>query len=180
MTDAAAQRLQRYVDLVTTASDKLNLTGPGELSRFRTRHVTDSLRLLPLLKELPQGPAIDVGSGAGLPGIPLAISEPERVWRLLEPRRKRVAFLEDVVRQLDLKNCEVLAFSAEEAARRDDLRAGHALAVARALAPPARALALARPLVARGGEVMIFVGVGGEIPAEAEEWGEGFARLRVV
>lgn len=117
---------------------------------------------------------MDVGSGAGLPGIPLAIAEPRRPWRLLEPRTKRAAFLEEVTRALEL-DCEVVAITAERAAEMDALGAGHEVAVARALAAPRRAFELLLPLVRPSGVAAVFVGARSPVPPFAEEWAEGIA-----
>lgn len=168
--------LAAYAALVRQWAGRLDLVAPGDLDPFEDRHVADSLRLRPLLSELPPGPCADVGSGAGLPGIPLAIAQPDRLWRLIEPRRKRAGFLEEAVRTLGL-NAEVLACSAEEAAEGGFARR-HALVVARALAPPAEALELIAPLVAPGGAAAIFVGERADIPGEAEMWSEGIAIVR--
>ena len=151
----------RYAELVRAYSDKLDLVSPGDLDRFEERHIRDSLRARRWVQRCPPGPAVDVGSGAGLPGIPLAIADPRRRWCLLEPRQRRAAFLEEVVRDLELTNVEVRAQTAEQAAA--ELGAVHSVAVARALAPPAAALEILRPLVVPGGTVLLFVG--GEEPA---------------
>jgi len=170
-------KLAAYADLVRFWAPRLDLISPGDLDGFEERHVADSLRLLPLIAKLPPGPCVDVGSGAGLPGIPLAIAS-SRHWRLLEPRHKRAGFLEEVVRELGL-DCEVLAITAEEAAQRTDLRGAHALATARAVASPGAALDLLLPLVAPGGKAVVFVGKGAEIPVNAEEWAPGIATMPV-
>lgn len=166
--DRARGRLSALHDMVTAYSERLDLISPKDLPRLYERHIEDSLRALPLVDSAPPGPCVDVGSGAGFPGVPLAIVS-QRSWRLIEPRARRAAFLEEVVRELGLDRCEVLAITAEEAARRPGIGAAHALAIARALAPPEQALALCAPLVAPGGRVALFVGSGGEIPPEAEE-----------
>src|SRR5918999_4554751 len=116
----AAATLARYADLVRRWSERVNLVGPSDLDHFESRHIADCLRLLPLARGLAPGPAIDVGSGAGLPGAVLAIAEPGRRWRLLEPQRRRAAFLEEVVRVLRL-DAEVVVLSAEDAAVDADL-----------------------------------------------------------
>ena len=175
MADGVPERLRAYADLVRSWSDRLDLVAPGDLAQLEGRHLDDSLRLLPLLDELPPGPCVDVGSGAGFPGIPLAIAG-TRTWRLLEPRRRRAAFLEEVVRDLELP-CEVLALTAEEAAADERLASGHACAVARALAPPARAFELLLPLVSPGGRAVVFVGRDAILPPKAEEWREGLATM---
>jgi 16S rRNA (guanine527-N7)-methyltransferase len=175
MTDPVEACLARYEDLLRTWAPRLNLVSAADLPRLRERHIDDSLRLAPLLDELLPGPCIDVGSGAGLPGIPLAIAAPSRSWRLLEPRQRRAAFLEEAVRELDL-DAEVVALTAEQAA--SELGPVHALAVARALTEPPVALALLRPLVAADGTAALFLGQGAEVPPGAEEWTQGIAIVR--
>jgi 16S rRNA (guanine527-N7)-methyltransferase len=172
-----ADPLDEYAELVRFWAPRLDLVAPGDLARFEERHIDDCLRAVPLVETLPPGPAIDVGSGAGLPGVVLAIAAPSRTWRLLEPRTLRAAFLEEVVRTLDL-SCEVLRLTAEAAARDPSLAAGHVLATARALAPPPQAFAMLAPLVRRDGVRLVFVGENAEISPEAEEWRPGLAIIR--
>lgn len=169
--------LARYAELVRLWSERLDLVSPVDLARFEERHIRDSLRLLPLFDDLPEGHCADVGSGAGLPGIPLAISTP-RHWRLLEPRKNRAAFLEEVVRELDL-DCEVLVMTAEQAATRPALAAGHALVTARALADPPAAFGLILPLAAPGGRAVVWHGPEAQLPGEAEDWTPGIATIEV-
>ena len=150
---------------------------PGDLDHFERRHIEDSLKALPLARAAPPGPAADLGSGAGLPGVPLAIAQPSRLWRLIEPRVRRAAFLEEVVRELDL-NAEVVARSSEEAARDPQLAGAHAVVTGRALAPPARAFERMAPLVAPEGVRIVWVGAGAEIPRNAEVREDGLAIMR--
>ncbi|MDQ3940081.1 MAG: 16S rRNA (guanine(527)-N(7))-methyltransferase RsmG [Actinomycetota bacterium] len=164
-------RLEAYEALVRRWAPKLDLVAPGDLDRFGSRHIDDALRALPLVEAAPPGAAVDVGSGAGVPGIPLAIAAPERHWRLLEPRARRAAFLEEAVRELDLE-VEVGRLRAEEAARTEWGQA-HALATARALAPPRAALELLWPLLRPGGYAVLFVGDSAEIPPETHDAGPG-------
>ncbi|MDQ3985002.1 MAG: class I SAM-dependent methyltransferase [Actinomycetota bacterium] len=147
-----------------------------DLARFRARHIEDCLRVLPLVDSLPAGPAIDVGSGVGLPGIPLAICGRARLWRLLEPRRRRAAFLEEAIRVLELE-AEVVALSADEAASRPGLRGAHVVATARAVAPPERAFALLEPLVRPGAPRVVFAGRGAKVPRLAGEWAPGLLTI---
>jgi len=149
------RRFAAYADLVRAYSAKLDLVSPGDLDRFEDRHIADSLRALPYVQEAPPGVAVDVGSGAGLPGVPLAIADAGREWVLLEPRKRRAAFLEEVIRQLDLRNASVITVTAEVLAASGPV---YAVATARALAPPAEAIELLRPLVIPGGSVLVFIG----------------------
>lgn len=170
------ERLAVLHDMVVTYSRRLDLISPRDLPRLYERHIEDSLRALPLVLAARPGPCVDVGSGAGFPGIPLAIAS-GRHWRLIEPRARRAAFLEEVVRELDLERCEVLPVTAEQAALRPGVGASHVLAIARALAPPPEALDICAPLVAPGGTIALFVGANTEIPPEAEETAPGLITI---
>jgi 16S rRNA (guanine527-N7)-methyltransferase len=168
-------KLAEYASLVRSWADRLDLVAPGDLAAFEKRHIEDSLRLLPLVTGAPPGECADVGSGAGLPGIPLAIAS-GRPWRLLEPRVRRAGFLEEVVRELEL-DCEVAMITAEQAAADPRLMAAHQVVTARALAPPGRAFELLLPLVAPGGSAAVFHGPGADLPRDAEEWAPGIATI---
>lgn len=171
--DAVESKLTAYSALIQKWAPRIDLLAPGDVGRFRKRHIEDCLRLAPLLRDLPEGTAVDVGSGAGLPGVVLAITAPERSWRLLEPRGKRAAFLEEVVRELGLPNVQVSPITAEQAASDAALKGAHVLAVARALAPPPRSFELLRPLLSPSGIAVVFVGKTAQIPAGAKEWQRG-------
>ena len=168
ISPAQEAALQAYEELLRTWAPRLDLISPHDMARLRERHIDDSLSVLPLLEELTPGPCIDVGSGAGLPGIPLAICGPAGfTWRLLEPRKRRAAFLEEALRQLDL-GAEVVVKTAEQAAITPDLAGTHTLAVGRALAGPLDAMALLKPLVRPGGAAVVFLGEEAEVPPDAE------------
>ena len=165
--------LLRYEELLREWGPRFDLMSSGDLEHLRERHIQDSLRLLPLLADVPPGPCIDVGSGAGLPGIPLAIAS-GRPWRLVEPRQKRAGFLEEVVRQLGL-DCKVVARSAEELHGDPDFRGTHMFATARALATPEVALKLLQPLLSATGTGAIFIGRDVAPPEGSRTWEPGIA-----
>ena len=167
------EALVAYVEMLRRWSPRVDLVAPGDLERLESRHIDDSLKALTILEVAPEGPGLDVGSGAGLPGVPLAIVG-DRWWRLLEPRAKRAAFLDEVVRELDLP-AEVVRKSAQQAAADPSLAGRHAAVTARALAPPVRAFELMRPLVAADGLRIVWVGLDAEIPPDAERAPGGLA-----
>lgn len=177
MTPEFDERLGLFEELVRTWAARVDLVAPSDLQRLRQRHTEDSLRALDLVDAAPGGPCVDVGSGAGWPGVVLAIAHPDRHWRLLEPRSKRAAFLDEAVRRLGL-DCEVLRLSAQAAAGDPALRRAHSVATARALAPPIRAFRLLDPLVAAGGIAVVWLGRRTEMPSQAEEWVQGLAIMR--
>ncbi len=121
-----------------------------ELTAARRVLLDDALRALPLLAEL-EGSVIDVGSGGGSPGIPLAASMPERAFTLLEAERRKCAFLERFA--AELPNVEVVWGRAEE-----QPVDGYGVALAKALAKPPVAIELCLPLVTSGGVAVLWVG----------------------
>jgi len=108
--------LGRYLGMLLAANELANLTAITEPAKGWERHILDSLTLVAVLAELPEGAqVIDVGSGGGLPGIPLAIVCPTLKFTLLEPTGKKAAFLNQAVAALCLTNCRVVQARAEEA-----------------------------------------------------------------
>lgn len=110
------ERLGRYLGMLLAANQLANLTAITEPAKGWERHILDSLSLVPVLAELPEGAlVIDVGSGGGLPGIPLAIVCPTLRFTLLEPTGKKAAFLNQAIAELGLANCRVVQARAEAA-----------------------------------------------------------------
>ncbi len=151
-----------FGNLLTDHGVERGLIGPREVDRLWERHILNSAVVAELL---PQGcRVVDVGSGAGLPGIPLAIARPDLDLTLLEPMARRVAWLTEVVDALDLKT-EVLRGRAEEAAVRERLSDSDVV-TARAVAPLERLAGWCLPLLRPGG---LLVALKGESAAEELE-----------
>ncbi|MDQ1748822.1 MAG: rRNA (guanine527-N7)-methyltransferase [Frankiaceae bacterium] len=153
-----------YVDLLATAGVERGLIGPRERPRLWSRHVLNSAAVAPALPST-DGPleVVDIGSGAGLPGIPLALARPDLQMTLLEPLARRVVFLDETVAALGL-SIKVIRGRAEEIAEpRWDV------AVARAVAPLERLVVLASRLVRPGGTLLAVKGrtVAAEVAAAA-------------
>ena len=111
LTPAQAAALDAYLDLLEKWNRVHNLTAVRDRAQMVTRHLADSLSV----REWIAGQRVaDVGSGAGLPGVPLAIVLPETHFALVEPRAKRVRFLRQVAIELRLHNVEVVASRAED------------------------------------------------------------------
>lgn len=141
-----------YVDMLATAGVERGLIGPRERPRLWTRHVLNSAALAAALPTTPSLRVVDVGSGAGLPGIPLSLTRPDLRMTLLEPLARRVTFLDEAVATLDL-DVEVLRGRAEEVGEpRWDV------VVARAVAPLDRLLALVDRLLPLGGTLLAIKG----------------------
>ena len=126
---------------------------PGLVARPDRALLDDSLVLLDFL---PLGPlrVIDVGSGGGLPGLPLKLARPELRLTLLEANQRKAAFLVQATAQLGLRDVEVVALRAEDAGREARHREAYDFALARALAPMRVLVELCLPFVAVGGRLL--------------------------
>jgi 16S rRNA (guanine527-N7)-methyltransferase len=151
LDDSQIGRLRDYAGMLAGQEADIGVVSAGDRDRVWDRHVLDSLRALPCLT--PESRTLaDVGSGGGLPGIPLAVARPGTSVSLIESRGGRVAFLEKAVQDLALSNARVLHARAEEVAERHDV------CTARALANPRSAWRLASPLLVPGGRMVYFAG----------------------
>ena len=160
VSDAAAQdSLARYAELLATAGVERGLIGPREVPRLWDRHLLNCAVAVPLV---PQGAdVIDVGSGAGLPGIVWAIVRSDIRVTCLEPLQRRATFLEEAVAELGLTGrVQVVRGRAEDIVRGrgpvTSLRAR--VATARAVAPMERLAGWTVPLVQPGGELLALKG----------------------
>lgn len=139
---------ERYVALLAGPGHEQGVIGPRELPRLWDRHVLNSAAVGEVLPA--DASVVDVGSGAGLPGVPLALARPDLTITLLEPMARRVAWLERVVEELGLTSTTVVRGRAEE--REARRRCGESdVVTARAVAPIGRLVAWTLPLVRPGG-----------------------------
>lgn len=152
--DDAQTKLLAYVALLEKWNRTHNLTAVREPGRMVTHHLLDSLATLP---HLPQNPAlrlIDVGSGGGLPGVPLAIARPDWSVTLLDSNRKKATFLRQAAAELRLANVTVATTRVEEYAPEGSFD----VAISRAFAPLPRFAAAARHLLGTGGRLVALKG----------------------
>jgi 16S rRNA (guanine527-N7)-methyltransferase len=145
-----AATLIRYEDLLARRAVPLGAIARSDATRIRERHILDSLRAAPMVHEVDV--ACDLGSGAGLPGIVVAVAEPGVRVLLVESRAKRAAFLEFAVLELGLSNVDVVVGRAEELRREVDA------CFARAFAPLPLAWSVARGILRPGGRLVYFAG----------------------
>jgi 16S rRNA (guanine527-N7)-methyltransferase len=111
----AVARLADYLGRLLAMNERVNLTAITDPLEAWTRHAVDALTLVPLLADVPAGaPVIDIGSGGGVPGIPLAIARPDLRVTLVEATQKKAAFLTAVSAALGLTNVTVIAERAEQ------------------------------------------------------------------
>ena len=153
---AGVERLLIYLAELMKWSRRVNLIARDtpEAQAVET-HFLDSLTLLPFLDGAGEVHLLDVGSGAGFPGLALACVRPDARFTLCEPRQKRVSFLRHVVRTLGLANVEVVADRVEAQASAWQGRFTHI--TSRAVAEPAAFLPLVRPLVTPATRVLLML-----------------------
>ena len=144
-----------YARLLATEGSVRGLIGPREVPRLWDRHLLNSAAIASLV---PDGArVVDVGSGAGLPGIPLALARPDLTVTLLEPLARRVAFLTECVDRLGLDRVTVVRGRAEEGPIRSEL-GGADVVTARAVAPLDRLAGWCLPLLRPGGRLLAMKG----------------------
>ncbi|HET8679905.1 MAG TPA: 16S rRNA (guanine(527)-N(7))-methyltransferase RsmG [bacterium] len=158
LDDAALARFERYLDEVLHWRRRLNIIPTGDAVQIVNLYSIDALLAL-WAADFPQGcRAVDVGSGAGFPGIPMKIARPDLRITLLEASRRRVGFLEHVCAVLTLDDVEIEWVRAEDFGRRSDRRETYDRSVERAAARIAAALELCLPLVRVGGAAVFLKG----------------------
>lgn len=143
---------ERYAELLATAGVQRGLIGPREVTRLWERHV---LNCAVLAEVVPEGASLcDVGSGAGLPGIPVALARPDLSVTLLEPLLRRTTFLEEAVKELGISNVTVVRGRAEEMIGKLSVD----VVTARAVAPLDRLAGWGLPLLRPYGEMLALKG----------------------
>jgi len=159
------EAFEKHAALILEANQKFNLTRITDPEAMAAKHYLDSLACT-LVIDFPQLTIVcDIGSGAGFPGIPLAIIFPEIQFMLLESQQKKAGFLFQAIQELGLINCQVRAERAENTGR-GELREGFDLVTARGVAALPVAAELALPLVKIGG---FFLAMRGKNENNAEK-----------
>lgn len=165
-------QFQRYMELLVEWNQKMNLTAITDPEGVTVKHFYDSLLLLKAV-ELPEGASlIDVGTGAGFPGIPVKIARPDVKLTLLDSLNKRLVFLAEVCRELGIE-AEIRHARAEEGGRQKELREQFDFATARAVAGMNVLSEYCIPFVKEGGAFIAMKGPDGEEEAKAAACGIG-------
>lgn len=165
---------ERYAEMLATAGVERGLLGPREVDRIWDRHLLNSAAVAEVLEHGER--IVDIGSGAGLPGIPLAIARPDLKVILLEPLLRRSEFLKEVVAELGL-TVEVVRGRAEEPWVREQF-GERDVAVSRAVAALDKLTKWSMPLLRPGGRMIAIKGE--RAPEEVEEHRRGMAALDAV
>jgi 16S rRNA (guanine527-N7)-methyltransferase len=158
LDEPRVEAILTYTALLTERAATLGLVSRADSGRLLERHVLDSLRAGPVIQDLGASRVLDLGSGAGLPGLVLAIALPQIEFVLAESRSRRAAFLELAVERLELVNARVHPGPAET------LHLHFTACTARAFAPLEEAWSAARERLEPGGSLVFFAGAAERLP----------------
>ena len=156
ISDNQLEKFDKYMQLLLKWNEKINLTAIVEPDEVKIKHFLDSLTVLKYIND--EDKVIDIGTGAGFPGIPLKIMKPDTKITLLDSLNKRINFLNIVIEELGLKNIEAIHGRAEEFARNKLYREKYDIAVSRAVANLSTLTEYMLPFVKVGGRCICMKG----------------------
>ena len=156
ISDNQLEKFDKYMKLLLEWNEKINLTAIIEPDEVKIKHFLDSLTVLKYIND--EDKVIDIGTGAGFPGIPLKIMKPDAKITLLDSLNKRINFLNLVIEELELKNIEAIHGRAEEFARNKLYREKYDVAVSRAVANLSTLTEYMLPFVKVGGRCICMKG----------------------
>lgn len=172
ISEKQAQQLYNYQALLLEWNQKMNLTAIIDPDEIRMKHFLDSLSLISLN---PQGPLVDVGTGAGFPGLVIKIMRPDIEVVLLDSLKKRLNFLDAVISDLGLSGISTLHGRAEELGHMDKHRERYQTVTARGVAAMSVLFELCLPLVSVGGVMLAMKG-----PMAAQELSDAAKAEKVL
>jgi 16S rRNA (guanine527-N7)-methyltransferase len=171
VTTQQLERLQRYIDVLLEWAERVSLTAVRDIEGIQRRHLLESAALIAAIREhgftLQEHSLIDVGSGAGIPGIPLKILEPSLRLTLVEAKQRKAEFLTALLPELGLNDVTVITRRAEDVGHDQRHREQYDFAVAKALAPVRTLAELTLPFVRMGG--LVLAPKGKEAESEVQE-----------
>lgn len=156
LTDSQLNAFETYYDMLIDRNKVMNLTAITEFDEVMDKHFLDSVYLFRSIKLEADYKLIDIGTGAGFPGIPLKIVFPELKITLLDSLNKRVGFINDVIEELNLNDIEAIHGRAEDIARNKAYRASYDIAVSRAVANLSTLSEYCLPFVKIGGKFVSY------------------------
>jgi 16S rRNA (guanine527-N7)-methyltransferase len=170
ITPAQLSTFATYEKQLIEWNQRLNLTAITEPEKIRTKHFLDSLTCILAMRNSSLNRVVDVGTGAGFPGIPLKIISPSMQLTLIESVRKKANFCRHLVITLGLESVDVINERVEVVATQDAYRQQYDWAVARAVAPMPVLMEYLLPLVKIGGTALVMKGESGLIEAQESEY----------
>jgi 16S rRNA (guanine527-N7)-methyltransferase len=169
LTESQMQAFKRYADELAAWNERFNLTAITEIESIESKHFLDSLTCLTAMGARPGGRVVDVGTGAGFPGLPLKIVLPRIRLTLVEATGKKADFCRHMVEVLGLDRVEVIHARAEEIGHRPEHREAYDWALARAVAVLPVLVEYLLPLLRIGGRAIAQKGEAGPAEAQAAE-----------
>ncbi|MBE7066994.1 MAG: 16S rRNA (guanine(527)-N(7))-methyltransferase RsmG [Ruminococcaceae bacterium] len=162
VTEEQILQLEKYMNFLLEKNKVMNLTAITDEAEFIVKHFVDSVSIIPALREYNVSSLIDVGTGAGFPGIPVKIMCPDINICLIDSTGKRIRFLDEVISLLSLTGIKTIQTRAEELGRNPEHREQYDAATARAVAPLNSLLEYCMPFVKVGGIFISMKGLGDE------------------
>lgn len=156
LEDKQIEQFCKYYELIIEWNEKINLTAITECEEVAEKHFIDSLSINKIVNMENVEKIIDVGTGAGFPGIPIKIAYPHLKITLLDSLNKRIKFLREVISILELENIEVIHGRAEDIARKEEYREKYDICVSRAVANLSTLSEYCLPFVKVGGSFISY------------------------
>ena len=156
LNEMQLNQFKKYMDLLLEWNEKINLTAITEENEIILKHFIDSMTLLEYIED--NASIVDVGTGAGFPGIPISIVRDDTKVTLVDSLNKRINFLEDVISKIELKNIKAIHSRAEDFGRNKQSRESFDISVSRAVANLSVLVEYLLPLVKVGGKCICMKG----------------------
>lgn len=157
------EKFEKYMNLILKRNEEINLTAITDPEEFMVKHFEDSISITDFPEYIEADTVMDLGTGAGFPGVPLAITSEEKQFTLVDSLNKRLKVIDEFCSELKINNVKTVHGRAEELARKPELRDSFDLVVSRAVANLTTLTELALPFVNVGGYFLSYKG------PEAEE-----------